>query len=203
MDPKDKNPKPENPEEDEPQETPDTDDATGGDEDGGNEGGETPRFTQEQVDAIVKDRLDRAAKKQEKDKADAERKAREDEAKKRGDLETQLEIGQEQIKELTGQVADMETLQRRVEALESLLQQIYEGRVKALTEEGQKAVNSLPESLPLEERLKWLDENAETFLKAASSAAGGVPPSPAGKKPTRQPADDERRKKSASVRNYW
>lgn len=66
-------------------------------------------------------------------------------------------------------LAELEPLGERVKSLETVIQGVYEARLKDLPEAARKAVEGLP-GLSVEQKLGWLNENAGLFVVAKTAA---------------------------------
>lgn len=134
------------------------------------------RFSQADIDRIVKERLDR-----ERDKAQKEA------AKHAADLEKKQlaenaewqKLAEKAQQELQALKAEAE----RAERLGAVMATMYENRLKALPANLRKAVESLPATDPLD-RLAWLDANESLFAQAQAvpdinAGTGGAAAKPA------------------------
>lgn len=163
------------------QQQPPTGDATG--QQGGNAGagnggaGDTKTFTQAELDAIVKDRLDRAQRTAEA-KAQKDREATEAEALKE----------QSKFKELAEQrekqLAELEPVKARAERYEAALKTHLDAERKSLPAH----ITGLLDKLDPADQLEWIAANREALGEPGEKppAAKGTPPTPKpnGKVPT-------------------
>ena len=132
------------------------------------------RFTEAQVNEIVKERLAReqtkAQKAQQATQAEAEKKRLADDAK-----------WQELAEKTQAELAALKAEAERAERLGAVMTAMYDNRLKALPANLRKAVESLPATDPLD-RLAWLDANESLFTQQHTvpdinaGAGGGKPP---------------------------
>lgn len=149
------------------------DDATGKPDNGG-QTAEARAFTQAEVDRIVKERLERAAEKaareQEKARADAEAKA----LAEQGEFKKLYEQSQARAAELEQQAAGVEPLKEQVKRLEKALGGYRDAQFAAVPEH----VQALLKRLDVVEQLEWLTANGAKLNPNAppsKPAAGGTP----------------------------
>lgn len=180
---------------------PPTGDGEGGDEpptgddpgkNTGDGGGRT--FSQAELDAIVKDRLDRqqakfdSAKQKESEKAEADRLEKEKEfeelANKRKSKVDSLELEKATISE------ERDSLQGQVDGYEKAIVE----QVTALMEKVPDHIKPLLEKLPPLEQWTWLQENGVTASKATAS----VPSTPSGDDLTKVTKEEEEKIRQAS-----
>lgn len=127
---------------------------------------EEKRFTQAELDAIVKDRLERAGKKA----ADAT-------AKAKADAEAAALAEQGKYKELhdaaAAKVTELEPFRERAERLEASLNKRWEAE-KAIVPD---YILPLLDKMPVDERLDYITENREKWTKSGppniNAGAGG------------------------------
>ncbi len=152
----------------------DTDDATG-DKNGGNEQPE-PTFTQQDVDRIVNERLERERKKAE----ERERKAREDaEAKALQDNQQYKELSEKQAKQLLDAETDLADTQAKLESAEAdrdRYQKALNSYVQKQREGVPESIGALLDNLDPVAQLDWLTENGECL-----GGNSGVPATPKAK----------------------
>ena len=125
--------------------------------------------------------------KAEQETAEAQRKKDADEA------EAKRLVEQNEFKTLAEQraakLAELEPLGERVKGLETVIQGVYEARLKELPEAARKAVDALP-GLSVEQKLGWLNENAGLFV-AAKAPPPDINATATGTKPDGLVSDDE------------
>lgn len=146
---------------------------TAGGTNGGQPSGDA-RFTQADIDRIVKERLDReqatAQKRQQAAQAEAEKKRLAEDAK-----------WQELAEKTQAELAALKAEAERAERLGAIMATMYENRIKALPANLRKAVESLPATDPLD-RLAWLDANESLFTQVQAvpdiNAGSGGPAKP-------------------------
>ena len=146
---------------------------TAGGTNGGQPSGDA-RFTQADIDRIVKERLEReqatAQKRQQAAQAEAEKKRLAEDAK-----------WQELAEKTQSELAALKAEAERAERLGAIMATMYDNRLKALPANLRKAVESLPATDPLD-RLAWLDANESLFVQQQTvpdinaGAGGGKPP---------------------------
>lgn len=128
------------------------------------------KFTQADIDRIVKERLDKAAKKSE----EAQKKAAEEAAAKtlteQGEYKTLAEQRAQRIAELEAESAKGSEVAARLEKYESALKATVDNQLKALPDH----LKPLLAKLDLTEQMEWLSANAE---KVTANVAG-VPETP-------------------------
>lgn len=148
---------------------------------GGN-GGPPKEFTKDDVEAIVKDRLDRANKKRDAD-AEVERKRRDEEAlAKNAEFEklatqrgTELETIKPQLDKLA---ADIESEKTRREASEAALKKFVDQRIQELGLSD--AVKGLLADKSPVDQMNWLSSNANEFEKPKHRSVPPTPPADGG-----------------------
>ena len=130
--------------------------------------GESETFTKEQIEALIKDRLDRQRAQFEAQRAQAERQAHE------AALVEQAKW-QELAEQRAAELAKLTPVAERVTALESLMSAQISARAAALP----PALRELePVDAPIETRLAWLEKAhaaAQQFAGAGVVGAGGNP----------------------------
>lgn len=178
---------------------PDTDNTSGAKKPNGGDGqGEKPdaKFSQDDVDRIVSERIQRERDKAERDAQEAQRKAEEDALQKRQEFEQLANQRGDRItaleSELKTTTAKLEESQSRVQELETLIANDVKAQIDTL--ELKPSTAQLLERLSVTERREWLNEHREEYAKAAPK---GARPSPEdkGRNEPRKPAegDDARR----------
>ena len=132
---------------------------------------ETPKFSQAQLDAIVKDRLDREREKGQREAEKAKREAEEAAATKNGEFQKLAEQRQERITALEGEVAGLKAVtderDRYKAALESHLATQRQGLPKHVLE--------LLDEMPVDKQLAWIAKNHDQI---AGTGNGRVPSTP-------------------------
>lgn len=161
---------PEDPPEDKPEDPPE--DKTG-------------RFTQEDVDRIVSERLEREKRKAERDKEETERKAREAALKEQQDYKKLAEEQEKTLSEREKRIEDLEAIETerdeaksRIEALEERLRGILKPQLERVPELFREFV----EAKSPEEQAEWFEKNSEKL-----QTNGGKP---TGSRPTGKPSGD-------------
>jgi hypothetical protein len=130
--------------------------------------GESETFTKEQIEALIKDRLDRQRAQFEAQRAQAERQAHEAAL-------VEQQKWQELAEQRAAELAKLTPVAERVTALESLMSAQISARAAALP----PALRELePVDAPIETRLAWLEKAhaaAQAFAGAGVVGAGGNP----------------------------
>jgi hypothetical protein len=130
--------------------------------------GEPTTFTKEQIEAIIRDRLDRQRAQFEAQRAQAERAAQEAAL-------VEQQKWQELAEQRAAELAKLTPVAERVTALESLMSAQISARAAALP----PALRELePVDAPIETRLAWLEKAhaaAQQFAGAGVVGAGGNP----------------------------
>jgi hypothetical protein len=130
--------------------------------------GESETFTKEQIEALIKDRLDRQRAQFEAQRAQAERQAHEAAL-------VEQQKWQELAEQRAAELAKLTPVAERVTALESLMSAQISARAAALP----PALRELePVDAPIETRLAWLEKAhaaAQQFAGAGVVGAGGNP----------------------------
>ena len=130
--------------------------------------GEPTTFTKEQIEAIIRDRLDRQRAQFEAQRAQAERQAQEAAL-------VEQQKWQELAEQRAAELAKLTPVAERVTALESLMSAQISARAAALP----PALRELePVDAPIETRLAWLEKAhaaAQQFAGAGVVGAGGNP----------------------------
>jgi hypothetical protein len=130
--------------------------------------GEPTTFTKEQIEALIKDRLDRQRAQFEAQRAQAERQAQEAAL-------VEQQKWQELAEQRAAELAKLTPVAERVTALESLMSAQISARAAALP----PALRELePVDAPIETRLAWLEKAhaaAQQFAGAGVVGAGGNP----------------------------
>ena len=130
--------------------------------------GEPTTFTKEQIEAIIRDRLDRQRAQFEAQRAQAERQAHEAAL-------VEQQKWQELAEQRAAELAKLTPVAERVTALEALMSAQISARAAALP----PALRELePVDAPIETRLAWLEKAhaaAQQFAGAGVVGAGGNP----------------------------
>jgi hypothetical protein len=130
--------------------------------------GESETFTKEQIEALIKDRLDRQRAQFEAQRAQAERQAHEAAL-------VEQQKWQELAEQRAAELAKLTPVAERVTALEALMSAQISARAAALP----PALRELePVDAPIETRLAWLEKAhaaAQQFAGAGVVGAGGNP----------------------------
>jgi hypothetical protein len=149
------------------------------------------KFTQADVDRILKARLDderkRLADKAAKDKADADAKAAEDEALRKGELEKVIQAKDARIK-------DLEPIAARNAVLEGLLHKVADARAEALPEKARARVPAADAAAP-EARIEKIEELEAILAEMPHTpppAGNGRGPKPAGAPDPAKAAEEAR-----------
>jgi hypothetical protein len=69
-------------------------------------------------------------------------------------------------------LAELEPLEGKVETLETAVKSLLDDKLAALPEAARKAVDGLPASMSVQDKLKWIEDNGDLFNVAAT---GGTP----------------------------
>lgn len=134
------------------------------------------RYTKDEMESIVRDRLERDRKLREKEQ---EKRAAELEKKQLAENAKWQELAEKTQAELAATRADAERLER----VSAVVTAMYETRLKSLPAPLRKAVESLPVQDPLD-RMQWLDANEALFTQAQAvpdinaGSGGGSKPQP-------------------------
>lgn len=133
-------------------------------------------FTQEQLDQIVAERLERKDKKQAEEKAETERKARESALE---DQEKYKELSEQRGEELVGLKSQTETLEAerddwktKAEGYEEILQGQWESRKEGVPDYVLDAISERS----ISDRLKYLDDHADKFGQTNGQRPAGSRP---------------------------
>lgn len=165
--------------------TPNTDDATG--KNGGDgDGKDQKTFTQAELDAIVKERLDREKKKQQ-EKALAEQQRFE-------------ELAQQRAQKLAELEPQLEQTNSQAERYKAALEAHLTAQKDPLAEH----ILTLLEKMDPVDQLEYISTNREALFPRTNgdSKGGGVDPTPKGKGDGNV-TDEERRKKAVSAKSYY
>lgn len=149
---------------------------------------EVKTFTQEQLDAIVKERLDRQEKAEAAKRTKAENDAREAALKEQGEYKSLAEKRAERVVELEGRVAEVDALTEERDALATLVQQMVEDELESAPDYVREAISDRSPQAQLEYVRKNRDKWAAA-TEAAGAVRRGIPPTPRGTNPqTREDA---------------
>jgi hypothetical protein len=154
----------------------------------------TGRFTQDDVDRIVSERLKREREKQDKDREKAEQKAREEALKEQGKFKEIAEQHERTIEEKDGQIEVLQGVETERDALQERLTTLEE-RLKGLIKPGLERVPEMfrgfVEEKPVEEQAAWLKKNADKLTGPAEPIGSPETPRPARNGRQRQEQDKE------------
>lgn len=154
-----------------------------------NNGGDEKRFTQADVDAIVKDRLDREKRKTE-EAAERARKAAEQKAlEEQGNWKQIAEQHQAEVAKLQSEIEAGKQTSKDLDRYRSALKQHVEAQRKDLPDHIKKLLEKLDEV----EQLTWLTENREALNKPEQQRLG-TPARREAPKPQQQPAEQPKRR---------
>jgi hypothetical protein len=128
-------------------------------------------FDQAAVDKIVKERL---AEEKRRTEAAAKKTADEAEAKRLAEQGEFKTLADQHKAAAEATAAERDTLQGRVGELETVIGEMLETRLKALSPEAKQAVESLPAGDALA-RLRWLNANEALFTPKQQGAGQGTP----------------------------
>lgn len=141
------------------------------------------KFSQEDVDRIVSERLERERRKAERDKEETQRKAREAALQEQEDYKKLAEERKETLSEREKRISELEaveterdTARGRIEALEERLKGIIKPRLETVPE----LFRPFVESLSVEEQAEWFEKNSDK-LEAPENGR------PRGSRPTGRP----------------
>lgn len=141
------------------------------------------KFSQEDVDRIVSERLEREKRKAERDKEETQRKAREAALQEQEDYKKLAEERKETLSEREKRISELEaveterdTARGRIEALEERLKGIIKPRLETVPE----LFRPFVESLSVEEQAEWFEKNSDK-LEAPENGR------PRGSRPTGRP----------------
>lgn len=169
-----------------------TDDGSGGSGDGGNTGGDgsntggsgsgddNRRFSQQDVDRIVADRLKRERDKSDQEKARLAREAQEKAAKEQGEFQTLAEQRQARIAELEADSAAKETKLKETQMRYAIMAEAASAgavdpeAVYALLDKSALEVDDAGQVKGAKQAVKALLE-AKTYLKKPGTGTKGVP----------------------------
>lgn len=176
-----------------------TGDGTGGQDESpaGDAGEKQPTFTQDQLEKIIADRLERERKKAEKEAEKVKREATEQALAEQQKFQELAQARQARLLELEPALAaaesELATTQERLKRYETALTGYRDALLPAVPEH----VQTLLKGMDVAEQLTWLSENAEKFATDKQQLPGfRLPqtPRPAGE--NGQMSDEERRRKA-------
>lgn len=156
------------------------------------------KFTQADIDAILKERLERADKAAAKKAEDASKKAADDAAAKNGEWQKLAETRAAELAATAAKLVEFEAAQKRLTD--------YEAVIKAQTEAAKKDlpahILTLLNALEPVKQLEWLAANADALGKKPTQTVPGTPPPANGVNVTE--AETKRRQsiEAARVRSY-
>jgi membrane protein involved in colicin uptake len=134
------------------------------------------KFTQAEIDAIVKERLTREEKKREEAAAKARAEAEAEAAKKNGEYQKLAEQREKELSEAQTRLKNFETLQAENTEMVKAMQAVIDQQTATLPE----AVKELLKGLSPVKQLEWIAKNAGSFTSStsttqASKGAGALP----------------------------
>lgn len=166
-----------------------------GGESGGDKGKEKKTFTQEDIDKIVTDRLERDRKKREKDEKEAKEKA---ESAALAEQEKWKELSEKQEKrvaELEALVSELEPIKERAEKYEKSLLSFLKAEKEGLPDH----ILPLLDKLDVVDQLEYIAKNRAT-LKTQKKAGPDPTPNPADQK---ELSDAQKQDASKSAGNTY
>lgn len=155
------------------------------------------KFSQADVDNIVKERLERAQKKAEQDAAKAAKKAEEENLAKNQEFEKLAKQRQTRVTELEAELETLKPFQEQAEKYKKAL----EADLKARTEKLPGHIKTLLEKMDPVEQIEYLTANA----KELGVKFGGVPPTPQDEsdKDLTKEQQDKARRDMANLARGW
>lgn len=159
-----------------------------------NGGDEAPKFTQAQLDAIVKDRLERERKKTADDAEKARKDAEAIRLKEQGEFQKLAEQRQTRITELEAEVAALAPVTEERDRYKAAL----ETHVTALAKDLPDSIKDLLTGKDPVDQIAWLDKHRESV---AGERRSGPPPSPKAADPRKLTDEDARVAAEASRRS--
>jgi hypothetical protein len=155
-------------------------------------------FTQAELDAIVKERLDRAKSASEKAQAEAAKKAADDAAAKNGEWQKLAETRAAEIAIVSAKLGELETAKTQLAE--------YEAAIKLQADTAKKDlpahILSLLDALPPVKQLEWLAKNASVLGQRPTQTIPGTPPPASGKDVTEAEMKRRQQIEAARVRSY-
>jgi hypothetical protein len=138
---------------------------------GGTTGGDTstPTFSPEQqefVNQLVGKARVEGRTSAEKELADKQAKAKA--AEETATLEQNREF-ETLSKQQAARIASLEPLEATLEEYKGAIETIFKARLKTLSDKARKAVEALPESLSVLEKLSWVTKNEDLFKEESKS----------------------------------
>lgn len=187
---------------------PNTENPTGAEgQDPNAENGEQPKeeakaFTQAELDAIVKERLERERKKAEKLAAEAKTKAEEETLAKQQEWEKLALKREADNATLKGQLDELQPTLEQAQSRIAALEKALNSQVAALTEGLDKGIVTLLNNRPVEEQLVWLTEYRANL--SAKNGTRGIPATPKAEPdaPNEEVRAGARKGLARSVRNW-
>lgn len=146
----------------------------------GEQGKPERTFTQTEVEAIVKERLEREARKRARAEEEARKRAEEEAARRNGEWQKLAEQREQELQTLGAKVAELEQILPRLEKYQAALQQYLAAERKGLPDPILKLLDKLDEA----DQLEWLSANREQIK------AGMLPTSGQARIPRTPKADD-------------
>lgn len=152
----------------------------------GDESGEK-RFSQEELDRIIAERLEREREKNKREseeaKNKAEEKARKDALKDQEKFKELYEAESQSVAEKEQRIAELQQTSERLTTIEGLLESMVKSQMDALD----KSYKELLSDMPIERRVKWLKDNPELV----GTKPVGSPRTPTPQPPKRGKEQDE------------
>ena len=155
-------------------------------------------FTQAELDAIVKERLDRAKSTSEKAQAEAAKKAADEAAAKNGEWQKLAEARAAEIAEASKKLGELESATARLAEYEATIKLQADAAKKDLPAH----ILSLLDALPPVKQLEWLAKNASVLGQRPTQTIPGTPPPASGKDVTEAEMKRRQQIEAARVRSY-
>lgn len=160
-------------------------------------------FSQDDVDRIVAERLEREKRKAERDREEAKRQAREkalqdqEDWKNLAEERTQtIEEKNQRIEELSGLETERDQAQERIDTLEKRLTDLIAPQFEAVPEHFREAFDEWT----VERKADWLAKNAEKLTTTPPDRPAGSRPTGRAAQPPRQESDKEAREAQRMAR---
>lgn len=153
---------------------------------------EDKKFTQAEVDQIIKDRLTRESKRSEEKADQARRQAEEEALTKNNEFQKLAEKRQQTITELETQVKDLTPIKEQAEKYKSALDKYLTEAKKTLP----KLVLPLVENLDIVDALEYITANA----KELGVTIAGIPETPK-EKDSKKMTDEQKKQASTTAQN--
>lgn len=155
-------------------------------------------FTQAELDAIVKERLDRAKSTSEKAQAEIAKKATEEAAAKNGEWQKLAETRAAEIAEANKKLGELESATARLAEYEATIKLQADAAKKDLPAH----ILSLLDALPPVKQLEWLAKNADALGKRPTQTIPATPPPASGKDVSEAELKRRQQIEAARVRSY-